>query len=208
MHAPLTHLSNGLADVKLDLKYGQTFFYMDFISDCQFTPSPFYDERPENDAVSLLVIHNISLPAGQYGTGDIKKLFTGTIDCQSHPSYHDLAGVKVSAHCVIYRSGEVEQFVPLTKRAWHAGLSVFQGRSRCNDYAIGIEMEGCDTEPFTDAQYQSLIRVTQQIIDSFPLITQGRIIGHSDIAFGRKTDPGEFFDWCRFRQALSFTAEK
>ena len=177
---------------------------MDLIPNSQFTPSPFYDERPENEQISLLVIHNISLPAGIYGGGDIKRLFTGTIDCNAHPSYHDLAGVKVSAHCVIYRTGEVEQFVPLTQRAWHAGLSVFQGRSKCNDYAIGIEMEGCDTEAFTDAQYQSLIQVTQHIIDAFPLISPGRIIGHSDIAFGRKTDPGEFFDWCRLRQALSF----
>lgn len=177
---------------------------MDFIPQSQFTPSPFYDERPEGEIISLLVLHNISLPAGQYGTGDIKKLFTGTIDTSAHPSYHDLAGVKVSAHCVIYRNGEVEQFVPLTKRAWHAGLSVFQGRNRCNDCAIGIEMEGCDFAPFTNEQYQSLIRVTQNIIDAYPAITIGRIIGHSDIAFGRKTDPGEFFDWCRLRQALSF----
>ncbi|MEC7690959.1 MAG: 1,6-anhydro-N-acetylmuramyl-L-alanine amidase AmpD [Pseudomonadota bacterium] len=181
---------------------------MDFIPDSQYTPSPFYDERPEDACISLLVIHNISLPAGQYGTGDIRRLFTGTIDINAHPSYSDLKNVKVSAHCVIYRDGQVEQFVPLSARAWHAGLSVFQGRNKCNDYAIGIEMEGCDNEPFTAEQYQALQRVTQFILDTHPAITIGRITGHSDIAPGRKTDPGEYFDWCRLRTGLSFEATK
>lgn len=177
---------------------------MDFIPDSRYTPSPFFDERPDAQVISLLVIHNISLPAGEFGGDDIRRLFTGTIDTEAHPSYADLEGVKVSAHCVIYRDGSVEQFVPLTARAWHAGLSTFQGKKKCNDFAIGIEMEGCDTKPFTEAQYLSLLRVSQFIIDAFPQITLGRIVGHNDIAPGRKTDPGPCFDWCWLRQRLHF----
>ena len=165
--------------------------------------SPFCDERPDESDVSLLVIHNISLPPGQFGTQGVEQLFTGTLDAEEHPFYADIAHLRVSAHCVIRRDGAVEQYVPYNKRAWHAGVSSFQGRERCNDFAIGIEMEGTDELPYTDVQYQSLIKVSAGIISLYPAITLGRIVGHNDIAPGRKTDPGVAFNWTGYRQALS-----
>lgn len=164
--------------------------------------SPFFDERPSDAEISLLVIHNISLPPGQFNTPGIEQLFTGTLNPEDDPFYKEIAGLKVSAHCVIYRDGRIDQFVPFTQRAWHAGVSVFQGAPRCNDYAIGIEMEGTDTQPYTDAQYRALIQLSRSVCTAFPAITLGRIVGHNDIAFGRKTDPGPFFDWARYRQGL------
>ena len=164
--------------------------------------SPFFDERPPGTEISLLVIHNISLPPGQFSTPGIEQLFTGTINPEDDPFYKEIAGLKVSAHCVIYRDGTIDQFVPFTHRACDAGLSVYQGIPRCNDFAIGIEMEGTDYQPYTDAQYTSLTGLTESIISAFPAITIGRIVGHNDIAFGRKTDPGAFFDWTRYRNAV------
>lgn len=164
--------------------------------------SPFYDERPAETAISLLVIHNISLPPGEFNTKGIEQLFTGQLNPAEHPFYQEIAGLEVSAHCVVYRDGRIEQYVPFTQRAWHAGVSQFQGRARCNDFAIGIEMEGTDDKPYTDAQYFSLIQLSQKIITAFPAITCGRVVGHNDIAPGRKTDPGPAFDWARYRQAL------
>ncbi|QJR82726.1 1,6-anhydro-N-acetylmuramyl-L-alanine amidase AmpD [Alteromonas pelagimontana] len=175
---------------------------LDFFSGAICKTSPFYDERPADAIISLLVIHNMSLPPGQFGGPDIAALFTGTLDANKHPFFQQIAHLRVSAHCVIYRDGTVEQFVPFTQRAWHAGISSFQGRQRCNDFSIGIEMEGTDDMPFTDAQYQALATVSHEILSHFPLITIGRIVGHSDIAPGRKTDPGPFFDWPRYRQQL------
>ena len=122
-----------------------------------------------------------------------------------HPFYKEIAGIRVSAHCVIYRTGEVEQFVPFNKRAWHAGFSTFQGRSRCNDFTIGIELEGTDTLPYTDAQYEQLSKLSKFILQQYPQISLGRIVGHNDIAPGRKTDPGVAFDWPRYRQSLDLT---
>ena len=165
--------------------------------------SPFYDERPDAADVSLLVIHNISLPPGEFGTPGIEQLFTGTINPDDHPVYPEIAHLKVSAHCVIRRNGDVEQYVPFNCRAWHAGVSSFQGRQKCNDFAIGIEMEGTDVLPYTDAQYNSLIKVSKEILDQYPLITLGRVVGHNDIAPGRKTDPGVAFNWPAYRQALA-----
>ncbi|MFC3092719.1 1,6-anhydro-N-acetylmuramyl-L-alanine amidase AmpD [Alteromonas sediminis] len=161
-------------------------------------PSPHCDDRPDTP-ISLLVIHNISLPPGEFAQPYIKQLFLGTLDCNEHPYFSQLRGLKVSAHAVIYRTGEIDQFVDYDKRAWHAGVSSFQGRSRCNDYAIGIELEGTDTAPYTDEQYQSLAALTRMLQQQYPLITLGRIVGHNDIAPGRKTDPGVAFDWGRFR---------
>lgn len=119
----------------------------------------------------------------------------GVIDCEAHPSFTDLADVRVSAHCVIRRDGSITQYVPFSARAWHAGVSEFQGRTRCNDFAIGIEMEGTDTSAYTEQQYQSLVRVTAWLQQHYPTINKERIVGHSDIAPGRKTDPGPAFDW-------------
>ena len=170
-----------------------------------FVPSPHRDARPENVEVSLLVVHNISLPPSQFGTSGIRDLFMGRLNIDEHPFYKEIAGLRVSAHCVIYRTGDIEQFVPFNERAWHAGLSVFQGKSRCNDFSIGIELEGTDTLPFTNEQYSALTKLTKFIVKHYPHISLGRIVGHNDIAPGRKTDPGVAFDWPRYRQSLDAT---
>lgn len=170
-------------------------------------PSPHFDDRPPNELISLLVIHNISLPAGEFSAqplhSHIDALFMGQLDCDAHPSFASLAGVRVSAHCVIWRDGQIFYYVPFDKRAWHAGISSFDGRERCNDYAIGVELEGTDNLPYTEQQYQSLIRLTHYLRALYPAITADRITGHSDIAPGRKTDPGNSFDWNRYRSALA-----
>ncbi|MAD88742.1 MAG: 1,6-anhydro-N-acetylmuramyl-L-alanine amidase AmpD [Pseudoalteromonas sp.] len=166
-------------------------------------PCTFYDERPDEQDVNLLVIHNISLPAGQFGTEHVDALFTGNIDCAAHPSFVDLEGLKVSAHCFIRRDGQVLQYVPFNKRAWHAGVSEYAGRARCNDFSIGIELEGTDTTPYSDAQYVTLVECTRYIMALYPKITSSQIVGHCDIAPGRKTDPGEAFDWQKFLTLLN-----
>ena len=167
-----------------------------------WTPSPHFDERPQVP-VSLLVIHNISLPPGQFGSSCIRDFFQGKLDLDRYPQLSELKDVRVSAHAVIYRNGRVEQFVDFDKRAWHAGKSSYQGRERCNDFAIGIELEGSDAVPFTRAQYDSLTSLTKYIQRKYPLITLGSIVGHSDIAPDRKTDPGIAFDWPRYRKSLT-----
>ncbi|RDV29085.1 1,6-anhydro-N-acetylmuramyl-L-alanine amidase AmpD [Alteromonas aestuariivivens] len=177
---------------------------LDFVHGAECIPSPHWDERPEKCDISLLVIHNISLPPGEFGGKGIEQLFCGTLDPSEHPFYQQIAGLKVSAHCVIRRDGKVEQYVPFSARAWHAGVSSFQGQGRCNDFSVGIELEGTDTQPYTEHQYASLVKVCQELIEAYPKISLGRIVGHNDIAPGRKTDPGPFFDWCRLRQQLKF----
>ena len=171
-----------------------------------FRLSPHYDERPAATDISLLVIHNISLPAGQFTSAPehsfIDALFMGTLDCTADASFAGLQGIRVSAHCVIWRDGRIFQYVPFTKRAWHAGISQFAGRERCNDFSIGIELEGSDDLPYTDKQYHSLILLTKFIMSQHPAISVERIVGHCDIAPGRKTDPGTAFDWMRYRKAL------
>ena len=167
----------------------------------KWTPSPYFDDRPSEE-VSLLVIHNISLPPGQFGSGAIADFFQGKLNTKFDPYFVQIAQMRVSAHAVIYRDGAIDQFVEFAKRAWHAGISSFQGREKCNDFSIGIELEGTDDLPYTDEQYASLVLLTQHLQLHYPLITLGRIVGHSDIAPGRKTDPGTSFDWCRFRQRL------
>lgn len=162
-------------------------------------PSPNYDARPPHVPVSLLVIHNISLPPGEFGGTGIERLFLNALDIAAHPFYAQLSGLRVSAHFLIRRSGEIVQFVSCNKRAWHAGVSLWQGRERCNDFSIGIELEGSDFVPFTDAQYRSLSRLAGKLRRAYPL---GAFAGHSDIAPGRKTDPGPYFDWARFRCSL------
>ncbi|WP_035382724.1 1,6-anhydro-N-acetylmuramyl-L-alanine amidase AmpD [Ferriphaselus sp. R-1] len=161
--------------------------------------SPNCDRRLPGTEVSLLVIHNISLPPGEFGGKAIEQLFTNTLDCDTHPYYERLRGLQVSAHFLVRRDGQLIQFVSCSKRAWHAGVSEWQGRSRCNDFSLGIELEGDDDTPFTDAQYAALIRLTRRLQRHYPLRD---ITGHSDIAPGRKTDPGPYFDWPRFLSAL------
>jgi AmpD protein len=165
-------------------------------------PSPYWNLRPQGTEISLLVIHCISLPAGQFGTGYIDDLFMGVLDSSADDSFADLAGVRVSAHCVIFRNGKIRQYVPFQHRAWHAGVSEFNGRENCNDFSIGIELEGTEYQPYTDAQYQSLVLLTRQLMQQFPAITPERIVGHQQIAPGRKTDPGPSFDWNRYQSAL------
>lgn len=164
-------------------------------------PSPNFNARPTGE-ISLLVIHNISLPPGQFGTGCVQQFFLNRLDSQAHPFFAEIAGLQVSAHFLIERSGQVTQFVSCLERAWHAGQSVFSGRSGCNDFAIGIELEGTDQTPYADAQYAALQALTRACMLRYPQITPERICGHSDIAPDRKTDPGPAFDWARFRAAL------
>ncbi|OUS74274.1 N-acetylmuramoyl-L-alanine amidase [Pseudoalteromonas sp. A601] len=161
-----------------------------------------FDERPCAEDISLLVIHNISLPAGHFATPYVDDLFMGNIDCLAHPSFSDLQGLRVSAHCFIKRTGEVIQYVPFTKRAWHAGKSDFLGREQCNDFSIGIELEGTDVSGYTQMQYNALQSLTKLLMNKYPAITKKRIVGHCDIAPGRKTDPGESFDWQHYLAAL------
>lgn len=165
--------------------------------------SPFFNQRPADSEISLLVIHCISLPEGCYGGREIESLFTGCLDCHSHSGFSDLVGLEVSAHCVIRRGGEIEQYVPFEKRAWHAGVSCFAGVAGCNDYSIGIELEGTDKTAYTEMQYQSLATLTRQIQQRYPAIVKQRIVAHSEIAPGRKTDPGIGFDWVYYLSLLS-----
>jgi N-acetyl-anhydromuramoyl-L-alanine amidase len=161
--------------------------------------SPNHDARPHGMATDLLVIHNISLPPNEFGGAGIVQLFTNTLDCSAHPYYAQLQGVKVSAHFLIRRDGQIIQFVSCQQRAWHAGVSSWKDRSRCNDFSLGIELEGTDFLPFSDAQYTALSRLTRCLRRTYPLRD---IAGHSDIAPERKTDPGACFDWARYRAAL------
>ena len=164
--------------------------------------SPNVDARPDESDISLLVIHNISLPPGQFGGGHVNALFTNQLNPNAHPYFAQIADLKVSAHVLIDREGVVTQFVPFHQRAWHAGMSVFDGRSACNDYSIGIELEGADTTPYTNLQYARLAQITQCLMAKYPALTAKRIAGHSDIAPGRKTDPGVSFDWARFNALI------
>lgn len=168
-----------------------------------FVASPNFDERPANVAIDLLVIHGISLPPNHFGGPYIEALFTNTLDPNAHPYFKDIANVRVSAHALIRRDGNVTQFVPFDKRAWHAGQSEFCGRSRCNDFAIGIELEGADHIPYEPAQYESLATITKALMAAYPLLTWETIVGHSDIAPMRKVDPGPVFDWVRYRKAVT-----
>jgi len=165
----------------------------------RFIPSPNCDERPAAGAIDLLVIHYISLPPGAFGGTGIIEHFTNRLDPSAHPFYASIAGVKVSAHFLVRRDGELIQFVPCAKRAWHAGESIWNGRARCNDYSIGIELEGTGEVPFTAAQYRRLAALTRALRARYPVRD---IAGHSDVAPGRKADPGPYFDWARYRAML------
>ncbi len=166
-----------------------------WIKEARHVPSPFYDQRPANEDISLLVIHNISLPPGQFGGPYIEHLFTGTLCADEHPYFKEIYQMRVSAHLLIRRDGELVQFVPFDCRAWHAGVSSFDGRDKCNDYSIGIELEGCDYLPFSPQQYETLQLVTKMLIKHYPSISPHRITGHQSISPGRKSDPGHCFDW-------------
>lgn len=164
----------------------------------EYVPSPNCDPRPPG-GIELLVIHNISLPPGQFGGDGVRRLFTNTLDIDAHPYYRTIAELKVSAHFFVRREGQVVQFVSCLDRAWHAGLSRWQGRERCNDFSVGIELEGTDESPYTDAQYEALHVLTMALRAAYPICG---IAGHSDIAPQRKTDPGPGFDWMRYLAGL------
>jgi AmpD protein len=163
-------------------------------------PSPHQDERPDGVPIDLLVVHNITLPPGRFGGPEVTDLFLGRLDCDSHPYFDRLRGLRVSSHFLVRRDGTPIQFVSCLARAWHAGESVWAGRQRCNDFSIGIELEGTDDTPFEDAQYMTLAALAAAIHRRYPIAD---VVGHSDIAPGRKTDPGPCFDWPRFRRALA-----
>ncbi len=173
-----------------------------WLSDIPHVPSPNCNERPESCPVSLLVIHNISLPPGEFGGGYVEAFFQNRLDTAAHPYFASIAGLEVSAHLLIERSGRTVQFVSFDRRAWHAGRSCFAGQIECNDYSIGIELEGTDTEPYTEAQYCQLVSVIGLLQARYPPLTRERITGHSDIAPARKTDPGPAFDWAKLRRML------
>ncbi len=173
-----------------------------WLDNARHCPSPNYNARPADAEISLLVIHNISLPPGEYGTGCVQQFFCNTLDCDAHPYFEEIRGMEVSSHLLIERDGTVTQFVSFADRAWHAGVSNFAGRENCNDFSIGIELEGCDTEAYTDAQYAALAAVTGELMHAYPAITRDRITGHADIAPGRKTDPGPAFDWSDYLRRL------
>lgn len=173
-----------------------------WISGARLSPSPNFNRRPPGQGVSLLVIHNISLPPGRYGGSEVEDLFLNRLDCQAHPYFEGLTDVRVSSHLLIRRNGELVQFVSLHDRAWHAGRSSFEGQVECNDFSVGIELEGTDHDPFSDFQYECLVTVTRMLMASYPALTAERIVGHEHIAPERKTDPGPAFDWRRYLNRL------
>jgi AmpD protein len=174
-----------------------TSFVLDIAGVCsgaRYVPSPHYDERPVDMAVSLVVIHNISLPPGEFGGPWIDDLFLGRLDPGAHPYFEEIAGLRVSSHFLIRRDGELVQYVPTELRAWHAGVSSYMGREKCNDFSVGIELEGADDVPFAEPQYETLEKLLAALAARYGALD---LAGHSDIAPGRKTDPGPWFDWTR-----------
>lgn len=165
--------------------------------------SPNFDDRPDGMPVDLLVMHCIALPPRQYGGDAIERLFCNRLDPNEHPAFAPLVGLKVSAHFVVQRDGVLTQYVSCAQRAWHAGASSFTGRNRCNDFSIGIELEGSDDAPFEPAQYETLIALGSDLLSRYPLRA---VVGHSDIAPGRKTDPGTGFDWTQLKNGLALPA--
>ena len=172
------------------------------IAGLRFVASPNCDERPAGTAIDLLVVHGISLPPGEFGGGWIEDLFLNRLDPAAHPYFAEVHRLKVSAHLLIRRTGETIQYVPFERRAWHAGVSQFRGRSACNDFSVGIELEGADDIPYEPVQYARLAALARALMLAYPGITADRIAGHSEIAPGRKTDPGPAFDWPRLRRLL------
>lgn len=160
----------------------------------RFIASPNCDERPVDTDITMVVVHNISLPPRQYGSNDVTALFTNRLDPDAHPYFAGICQNRVSAHFFIRRDGQLVQFVPCLQRAWHAGLSSWQGRERCNDFSVGIELEGCDTEDFEEVQYAVLNKLLAALLQAYPITD---VVGHADIAPGRKTDPGPCFDWSK-----------
>ena len=160
--------------------------------------SPNCDARPAACGIELLIVHGISLPPGQYGGAYVDQLFTNTLNPTDHPYFAGIVDMRVSSHLLIDRAGRLTQYVPFDRRAWHAGRSVFQGRKACNDFSIGVELEGCDEHAYEAVQYEILAQTVRALRKSWPTLAKDRIVGHSDVAPGRKTDPGPAFDWTHF----------
>ena len=165
--------------------------------------SPHQDARPPGQLPELIIVHGISLPPGEFGGPWIDRLFTGSLSPRAHPYFAQIAGLRVSAHLLIDRDGIVTQYVPFQQRAWHAGVSEYQGRPACNDFSIGIELEGADDVPYAPAQYTAVGAVIRALLAAYPSLDRDRIVGHSDVAPGRKTDPGLSFDWARLRAEVA-----
>jgi len=165
--------------------------------------SPHCDARPAGVLPELLVVHGISLPPGEFGGPWIDRLFTGTLPADAHPYFREIAAQRVSAHALIRRDGQIVQYVPFGERAWHAGQSTYRGRAGCNDFSIGVELEGTDDTPYTDAQYEALAALAAALLAAYPSLSTQAIAGHSEVAPGRKTDPGPAFDWARLRALLA-----
>ena len=177
------------------------------VSEARQVPSPNADDRPDDCNAELIIVHNISLPPGEFGGQWIDDLFTNTLDPGAHPYFSEIAALCVSSHLLIRRDGELVQYVPLHKRAWHAGVSCYADREKCNDFSIGIELEGTDDIPYTDLQYAVLGKVIRLLRQAYPTLARAPVVGHSDVAAGRKTDPGPVFDWERLRAELRETGE-
>ncbi len=173
-----------------------------WLSQVNKVPSPNCDDRPTDEPASLLVIHCISLPPEQFGGDYIDQLFCNQLNPDEHPYFKEIYQLKVSSHLLIKRTGEVVQYVPFNKRAWHAGQSIYKKRQKCNDFSIGVELEGSENQPYTAQQYNKLISISKTLIGSYPTLSSQQIVGHSDIAPGRKMDPGLYFNWNKFLSAL------
>jgi len=173
------------------------------LAEARQVPSPNVDARPEGVEPDLMIVHGISLPPGEYGGSWIDQLFTNVLPTNVHPYFKQIEALKVSSHILIRRDGELVQYVPFHLRAWHAGVSNYQGRERCNDFSIGVELEGSDDEAYEAAQYHALTQVIVSLCAHYPSLSSQRVVGHSDVAPGRKTDPGEAFDWPRLRAMIT-----
>ena len=171
-------------------------------SEARALPSPNFNARP-GVPIDMLVVHSISLPPACFGTGNVQQFFQNQLDCSAHPYFDEIRDMRVSAHVFIDRDGCPYQFVSFEDRAWHAGASEFDGRSNCNDFAIGVELEGCDDVAYTEPQYDCLVALTHTLMQTYPALSMNRVVGHSDIAPGRKTDPGPAFDWARYKTQLN-----
>ncbi len=174
------------------------------LTGANWCPSPNFNERPMS-TIDTLVVHNISLPPSEFNNGYIESFFCNELDCSVHPYFDEIKGLEVSSHLLIKRTGEVIQFVRFDQRAWHAGVSRFDNQDNCNDFSIGIELEGADDIEYEEVQYQVLAKVTVALQKAYPAIISNRIVGHSDIAPGRKTDPGPAFNWAHYKQSMQTT---
>lgn len=181
---------------------GQMVIKDGWVEDVHKVPSPNFNERPEGMPLDLIVVHSISLPPAEFGTGAILDFFQNRLDPKAHPYYEEIADLKVSSHFLIERQGRIVQFVPTHLRAWHAGESIYEGRKNCNDFSLGIELEGTEDSPFEEIQYQRLVWLIRGLMTHYASLSEDRIVGHSHVAPGRKKDPGEKFDWSHLHRLL------